>query len=889
MSENNEGRTRIGAKEGVVLGVLLGIILLAPLVFSHFSLRMWQELSWHNPVDISMIEWSTAFLNTFLFLLLLETYRLNGRKILIFMSSGFLVMGLLGFEYALSRPGSETAAWVKGLSLMLGGFYFMLGMTAGKESAKDLPRAVAWIILPSVSLAAICGWIPYGLKQILPQIISSSGNVTVFGDVFFLIPGVFFFIAAIPWIYGHIGKHGKEDLVFAVVILLYAQISLTVRYSHAWGLIWWGWHLGLLFTGLLASMYLLILCLRYSLIWRLLLSMGFVFGLTVIISSGMIQSHFEKRANDEIHARFALQQKNMISDSSEKLVFSLENLRNLSRDYLLSTSGGGAIGETARKLVADNMRSWSKYVLESGFCSDDGIFVSSDVSGAGGEFQEEALPNLNRLAYGNAGKPVSSEFYFDSQRKKWVVAIAFPMSMSDGRRCFFYNIVDMTKLRNGNIVPAEVNTSDKSWGRMILNGRSGRLIHCSLPQSYLEGFDGRIPQNELPLARKMASLQPEATTEGCILLVSHSGRDYLVIAGMLKAADWVVMDIIEDASVPYVNLNRSRYVFAATGMIVFLGGFIVLFILLNYQVARPIGKLVRATARLEKGDFAVRINSREKDELGIVSNEFDRMVSRLQKSYDELQSTVAEKTKALQEAKDANNAKTHFFTNVSHELRTPLHGILSFARLGMDKDRLKDTDKIHDFFNYINESAERLLNMINNLLSYAKLESGHMEFTYSDTSLFMVVLQAYTELRPNFEDKSIRFECPKPDFDTTARIDREKILTVVRNLLGNALKFSEPGGVISVVFEHDSRNISVKVSDRGSGIPENELDSIFDRFFQPGASKSKGGSGLGLSICMEIIKLHNGTIHACNNDDVGASFIFSVPIVGEGVGNEDKQ
>jgi signal transduction histidine kinase len=99
--------------------------------------------------------------------------------------------------------------------------------------------------------------------------------------------------------------------------------------------------------------------------------------------------------------------------------------------------------------------------------------------------------------------------------------------------------------------------------------------------------------------------------------------------------------------------------------------------------------------------------------------------------------------------------------------------------------------------------------------------------------------------------------------------------------------------VISVVFERDTRNMTVKVSDTGPGIPECELDSIFDRFFQHDASKSKGGTGLGLSICMEIIKLHNGTIHACNNEDVGASFIFSVPLgrepAGNGNGNENKQ
>ncbi|MFA6293740.1 MAG: HAMP domain-containing sensor histidine kinase [Victivallales bacterium] len=880
MSENNEGRPRIDAKEGILLGVLLGIILFVPLLFSHFSLSMWQELSWHNPVDISMIEWSTAFINTFLFLLLVETYRLNGRKILLFMGSGFLAMGLLGFEYALSSPGSETAAWVKGVSLILGSFYFLLGTLAGKEEGKDFPRSFAWIIIPSVILTIFCGWIPYGLRQFLPQIISSSGAVTVFGDIFFWVPGAFFFIAAIPWLHSYIGKKRKEDLVFAVVILLYAQAALTVRYSQAWGVIWWGWHLGLLLTGLLASLYLLILCLRYSLIWRLLLSLGFVFGLTVMISSGIIQSYFEKRTNDEIRSRIALQQRNMICDSSESLSFCEENLRHLSRDFLLSLRRGGFPEETARKLSADNMGDWSKYLLETGFCSDDGIFVSSDALGRGAEFREDAFLNLSFTSFRNEGKPVFGEFYFDGKKEAWVGAVAFPFSMSDGRKCFFYNIVDVTKLKSRIIVNMDGNASENSCGRMIICRKSGRFIYCSLPLSYLESFDSKLPQYELPLARRLASLLPEETYMGWMLTVSHSGRDYLVVADILKAADWVVIDIIDNGSVPYVNMNRSRFIFEATGMLVFLGGFIVLFILMNYQIARPLRRLIMATARLEDGDFSVRINSRETNELGTVSNSFDRMVSSLQRYYGELQRTVAERTKALQDAKDANRAKTNFFTNISHELRTPLHGILSFARLGMDKDRIRDSAKMLEFFTHINESAERLLNMINNLLSYAKLESGHMEFSFAKTSLFMLVLQVYTELRPNFEEKKMRFDCPKPDFDTSAYIDREKILIVIRNLLGNALKFSEAGGAIRVSFEQDKGSVLVKVSDEGLGIPENELDSIFDRFFQAELTKSKGGTGLGLSICMEIIKLHNGTIYACNNDDVGASFIFSVPLEG---------
>jgi signal transduction histidine kinase len=182
--------------------------------------------------------------------------------------------------------------------------------------------------------------------------------------------------------------------------------------------------------------------------------------------------------------------------------------------------------------------------------------------------------------------------------------------------------------------------------------------------------------------------------------------------------------------------------------------------------------------------------------------------------------------------------------------------------------------------------------MINNLLNYAKLESGHMELSFANTSLFMVVLQSYTELKSNFEEKNIKFECPKPDFDTTAWIDGEKILMVVRNLLGNALKFSEDGKVISVAFGQDNGRISVKISDEGPGIPEYDLDNIFDRFYQSDVTRGKIGTGIGLSICMETIKLHNGTIYACNNSKTGASFVFSVPVgpdycVNEN-GNENK-
>ncbi|HBC85921.1 MAG TPA: hypothetical protein DCZ94_03095 [Lentisphaeria bacterium] len=885
-------RSGITTREGIVLAILLGIIFLLPLAFSHLSVKMWKELIWHNPVDISMIEWTGAFLNIFLFLLLIEHYRQSEKKSLIFISSGFLVMGILGFVYALSKPGTETAAWIKCMSLLLGGFYFLLGITARKQTGKDLPRAFLWIILPSILVAVTCAWIPHGLKPVLPKILSSAGVSTVFGELLFWIPGAFFFVAALPWLHDYMKKRRKEDLIFAVLILIYAQVSLTVRYSNPWGVLWWGWHIGLLVAGIIAALYLLVLCLRYSLIWRLLLSMGFCFGLTVLISSSVMQSYFEKRTNDELKRRFAVQQKNILLESRDAITFSNQNLKHLVRDFFLSGEYLDNPGKVAGELCSKNRAEWPKYLLEVGFYSDDDAFASSDLEDEGAEFREKALEGLKNAAFKNiSGKTVFSEFYFDSTKNRWVSAATLSFRLSSGARCFFYNVLDVTRLKNRNIISSSDKRIKNSIGRMIICSRSGRFLECSLPKSYTEGFDTRIPETELPLAKKIAiqfSDIPGAKAK--IVQLSYFGRDYLVFANYFAPAEWTVLDLLDEEGIPIVSYNRSKYVFEATGMIVLLLGFIMLLFLLNYQIARPLNQIVKATEKLEEGDFSVRINSRDTNEFGIVSKSFDTMVTQLQKIYYKLHNTIAERTKALEDARTANHARTSFFTNVSHELRTPLHGILSFSRLGMDKERLNDEKKMLEFFKSINDSAQRLLKMINELLDFAKIESGHMEFEFTDTSLFMISLQTYEELKANFEEKNVKFICVKPEFDTNACIDREKIAMVMRNLIGNALKFSESGTELKVSFVRGLDMLSVTVTDKGAGIPEEDIDIIFDRFFQSDIAKVKGGTGLGLSICREIVKRHNGTIYARNNSGGGASFTFSVPLTrAAGKVNPDKK
>ena len=267
----------------------------------------------------------------------------------------------------------------------------------------------------------------------------------------------------------------------------------------------------------------------------------------------------------------------------------------------------------------------------------------------------------------------------------------------------------------------------------------------------------------------------------------------------------------------------------------------------------------------------------------------------LKKAHDELEYKVKERTweleKAKEEAELANRAKTDFLNNISHELRTPLHHIINFANFGFKKTGSIPDNETRNFFNTIRQSGSELADMLNELLDLAKLEAGKVDFQITEYNLTKIVDSCITECKRTAAEKNITLEISGFSDSTTLYCDVQKIKQVIKNLLGNALKFAPPGGKIEI-FSGDSKfavgrrkadNLTVPalfltIKDEGIGIPENELKSIFDRFEQSEATRDKyGGTGLGLSISKEIIKAHHGKIWAENNPERGASFSFVLP------------
>lgn len=233
-------------------------------------------------------------------------------------------------------------------------------------------------------------------------------------------------------------------------------------------------------------------------------------------------------------------------------------------------------------------------------------------------------------------------------------------------------------------------------------------------------------------------------------------------------------------------------------------------------------------------------------------------------------------------AEAANLAKNDFLANISHEIRNPMHHILSFSKFGLKKTDPEKDYNLNRYFTQINKSAGRLMYLLNDLLDLSKIESGRMRYEMVENDFQNALDEVLKELSTSFENKSLKLNLNIPVFIDLVQCDQLKIEQVIRNLLTNAIQYSPEGKQISIdikIIENVSGNLlQTSIYDEGPGIPEDELDAVFQKFNQSSFTKTgAGGTGLGLAICHEIIQAHKGKIWAKNNPEQGATFTFQIP------------
>jgi PAS domain S-box-containing protein len=268
----------------------------------------------------------------------------------------------------------------------------------------------------------------------------------------------------------------------------------------------------------------------------------------------------------------------------------------------------------------------------------------------------------------------------------------------------------------------------------------------------------------------------------------------------------------------------------------------------------------------------------------------------LEQHRNHLQTLVDERTAEAVRAKDAaetaNRAKSTFLSNMSHELRTPMHAILSFGAFGLEKSagEMAPLPKLHNYFDRIVESAKRLMVLVNDLLDLSRLEAGTMTFDLRPHDVGQLVREVVDEFDVLVEKKEIKIDRSALSADLFVRCDGLKIGQVVRNLLSNALKFSPVGGTIRLIAYPTELSVDgglgtlrpgviFAMCDEGVGIPEDELESVFNEFVQSSKTRTgAGGTGLGLAISRQIVTAHGGTIAAANNPEGGACLSVTLPL-----------
>ena len=371
-----------------------------------------------------------------------------------------------------------------------------------------------------------------------------------------------------------------------------------------------------------------------------------------------------------------------------------------------------------------------------------------------------------------------------------------------------------------------------------------------------------------------------------------------LVSAVNSSAGWLVIEMDTRA----LTLGRYKLIASLSlgGMLLGLLMFLIAFAISRYAT-RPIEEANQALYRLSRGDYRLHLMPSNAAELNHLTSHINTLAEHFQQAQRDMQTQIEQATSELQESMEtieeqnikldlahrsalrANAVKSEFLANMSHEIRTPLNGIIGFCRL-LGRSSL-DTRQ-QEWLQHVHRACDNLLMLVNDVLDFSKLEANRLTLEEADIDIVALVDEVIGLHAPEAQRKQLHLVAMVyDDVPTPLSGDPLRIHQVLNNLIGNALKFTHEGDVIVRVMLDNQEGqhvvLNLSVSDTGIGLSDAHQKALFSAFSQaePSHSRQFGGSGLGLTICRQLIERMGGEIELESVLGQGTTFSFTLPLL----------
>jgi len=356
---------------------------------------------------------------------------------------------------------------------------------------------------------------------------------------------------------------------------------------------------------------------------------------------------------------------------------------------------------------------------------------------------------------------------------------------------------------------------------------------------------------------------------------ASEGRDLQLaqatpLADRLERLTNQLVNQAEADMVASVDASHDAFVRARWVVIGFAVGAIGLALALGFAISWSLVGAVRemdaGLAQIASGDFSRRVDIPNRDELGALAANLNRMNKELGRLYRELEA--------------ASRHKSEFLANMSHELRTPLNAIIGFSEVLDDRMFGELNEKQAQYVRVVLNSGRHLLSLINDILDLSKVEAGRMELELSGFNLRVALENALTLIHDRAARHGLTVELTVDETLGDVMGDERKLKQVLLNLLSNAVKFTPDGGRVEVRAVPANGMVEVSVTDTGVGIAPADQEAIFEEFRQVGTdyARKREGTGLGLALARKFVELHGGRLWVKSEIGRGSTFTFTFPV-----------